>query len=220
MVWLLTGIVWMVSCAPVRFVKPLEKNVAKFQASVGGPMIGFAGTTIPIPFTNISGGYGITERLTGYGTWHTTAALFGVAQADMGVLYGLTKPKGMKPGISAGLSANLAYKSQLFRLWPQLDLNAYWPLRKQQDFCYINLNSWVELSRTRYLGEPQQVHFIPSLALGYSWSHHRWNYLIEYRRIAPFTSNQFIVVDYKWSGSHGATGLYFSVGKTIKSRKS
>ncbi|MBK6342587.1 MAG: hypothetical protein IPF41_08375 [Flavobacteriales bacterium] len=38
----------------------------------------------------------------------------------------------------------------------------------------------------------------------------KWNYTIESKWIAPFTSNEKLVVDYISPGSRGALGLYLS----------
>ena len=38
------------SCAPSRIIKPLNKGEKAVSINAGGPLIGFAGTKIPVPF--------------------------------------------------------------------------------------------------------------------------------------------------------------------------
>jgi hypothetical protein len=55
------------SCAPTRFVKPLDKKQQAVNLSLGGPLIGYSGLTIPMPFLTATYGYGIDSTLTGFG---------------------------------------------------------------------------------------------------------------------------------------------------------
>jgi hypothetical protein len=55
------------NCAPSRFVKPLAKKQQAASFSFGGPIIKFAGAPIPIPFTTLAYGYGLTNKITGFG---------------------------------------------------------------------------------------------------------------------------------------------------------
>ena len=58
------------SCAPSRFVQPLEKDEKAITASLGGPLTQIPGVaTIPIPHTNITYGQGITDKITVFGGW-------------------------------------------------------------------------------------------------------------------------------------------------------
>ena len=87
----------LMSCGPTRYVRPLEQGEMAVSATLGGPFIGFAGAVIPIPFTTVGAGYGITEKITAHANLHPTAMLFGTMQADLGVTYGFFKPKGWIP---------------------------------------------------------------------------------------------------------------------------
>src|SRR5690242_18275035 len=81
---LLAFLALLASCAPCRYVKPLAKKQSAASFSFGGPLIMFSGTPIPVPFTTIGYGYGLTDNVTTYGNVHTTSALFGNAQVDLG----------------------------------------------------------------------------------------------------------------------------------------
>ena len=74
------------SCAPSRYVRPLEEGQKAITGNLGGPLIKFSGMTIPLPLTAISLGYGLKDNLTIYGGVHTTALSFGVIQGDFGVV--------------------------------------------------------------------------------------------------------------------------------------
>ncbi|MBK9319173.1 MAG: hypothetical protein IPM91_10340 [Bacteroidetes bacterium] len=50
------------SCAPQRFVKPLEKQQQAVNASLGGVLFDYNGTTIPMPFLTLAYGYGLMKQ--------------------------------------------------------------------------------------------------------------------------------------------------------------
>jgi hypothetical protein len=55
------------SCAPARFVKPLEKDQQAINLSVGGPLIEYGSLVIPMPLLTAAYGYGLDSTLTGFG---------------------------------------------------------------------------------------------------------------------------------------------------------
>lgn len=63
-------------------VKPLEKDQWAAGASLGGPLIGFNDLTIPVPFTTLSGAYGVDTNTSLTAKIYPTAGLFGVGQID------------------------------------------------------------------------------------------------------------------------------------------
>ena len=73
------------SCAPCCSVKPLEKGKYAAGINLGGPLFDFSGMTIPIPFSSIGGGYGLTKNTTIYSNLHTTSLLFKVYMIDAGI---------------------------------------------------------------------------------------------------------------------------------------
>ena len=91
------------SCAPSRYVRPLDEGQKAITGNLGGPLIKFSGMTIPLPLTAISLGYGLKDDLTIYGGMHTTALSFGVIQGELGVVKEFVKPDSLnkfKPGFS------------------------------------------------------------------------------------------------------------------------
>ena len=99
-------LVFLYSCAPSRFVKPLKKNEKALNLSLGGELIRFGNAVIPVPFTSIVYGQGITDKTTVFGSIHTTSALFGNFQTDVGVVQQLYKNDSLKIGITISPALN------------------------------------------------------------------------------------------------------------------
>ena len=91
----------LVSCSPSRHVVPLKKREQAIAISVGGPIVNIPGiATMPVPLSSITYGRGLTNNTTVFGTWHTTAAVYGVAQFDIGATHSLWRKDNDKMGIS------------------------------------------------------------------------------------------------------------------------
>lgn len=210
----------IVSCAPSRLVKPLEKGEEQVNASLGGPLINFAGTTIPIPFTSVTYANGVAEKTTAFASLHTTSLMFGVFQTDIGVVRELYSPDSISritPGISIAPAANIAidrWKSN-FRFWPQFDLNAYWLLGKhRQHYFYTGLSNWLEFKQRKAHGEIQRTQWVFNPQIGIVLSKVKWNHQIEMKYLAPEIRNDNVVVDYaKPFGNRGAVGIYYSISR-------
>jgi hypothetical protein len=215
---LFTGIVilFLFSCAPSRFVKPLGKNEAALGATLGGPLIGFAGTTIPIPLSSVTGAYGIRDNLTVFGSLHTTSLLFKTVQVDAGAVKELLSQKSFVPGISVSPSLNAAVDFEgRFKAWPALDFNAYWNYSGKQSFFYVGASSWFELSTVRSGGEPRKQLWLFNPHLGHTFAHSRWQYTLEGKWLVPGIERLPNAVDYKGFGSTGAIGIYLGVTRNF-----
>ncbi len=201
------------ACAPSRFVKPLEKGQKAINVHLGGPLIGFAGTTIPIPFTSVTGAYGIKDDLTAFVSVHTTALAFGVFQTDFGVVKQLSEQKNFIPAITLNPVLNMAFDKweSHFKIWPQLDLNAYWHYKQKRHFVYAGLSNWFEFSAKKAHDAIQSVHWIYNPHLGHTFVRDKWNYNLEVKYLSPTTSRLPNVVDFRGFGSSGSVGAYFSV---------
>lgn len=208
------------SCAPSRLVKPLEKGEQQVNASLGGPLINFAGTTIPIPFTSLTYANGVADKTTAFASLHITSLMFGVFQTDIGVVRELYSPDSISritPGISIAPAANIAFDKweNNFRFWPQIDLNAYWMLGKQrQHYFYTGLSNWLEFRQKKAHGEIQRNQWIFNPQIGIVLSKSKWKHQIEMKYLAPEIRNDNVVVDYaKPFGNKGAMGVYYSVSR-------
>lgn len=215
------------SCAPSRYVKPLEHKQHAISGSLGGPMATIPGVaTMPLPFTSLGYAYGLKPKTTIYSNWYTTAAIFGVIQFDAGVTQGLWKNETETMGISMSPSVN--FYTDLFehntRFYPQLDANFYydyWHKTKETskgkqkvktNNFYIGFSNWFDLKRTKAHNQPQTNHLIFNPQIGHNFERNKWNCTVEVKLLAPYKSNQDIVMDYVSPfGKRGAIGLYFGI---------
>ena len=200
------------SCMPSRIVRPLDKGEKAVNLHVGGPLIGFAGTTIPVPFTSLMYAQGVTDKTTVFGSLHTTSLLFGVVQTDIGACQNLYYNDSLKLGISVTPAINMAYDTWEgnFKLWPQLDVNAYWDIKPQKSFVYFGVDNWFELSGTKAHNQSQKNRWIINPQIGFTHVRNKWNYNIEGKWLTPYLKNTPNVVDYKGISGKGAVGIYIS----------
>ncbi len=206
--------VWLISaCAPSRFVKPLDKGQTVVSASLGGPLILFANTTIPMPLTSVAVGHGFKEGFTGFAGLHTTALAFGVLQTDIGFVKNVNKQKGWVPGVSVSPVANLMMDKWQgkFSFFPQVDANAYWSYPKKPHFVYFGVSNWFDLNSKRSQGDPQKTHWFPIMQLGNTIVQRKWSYSIEVK-FAP-KINHPVIVDYQGFGTGTALGAYIGVSR-------
>ena len=208
--WVFFTLGFACSCAPTRFVKPLQKHEKAIAVSIGGPIIDYNSLPIPMPFITAAYGYGLTKSLTGFGALNITSLLYGNLQAEVGLTKQVINQKGALPGISINPVANFIYRKD-FKVYPQIDLNAFWEYNNKRNFFYVGVTNWFELSATRAFDTKQPHHWIISPLIGQTFARTKWNYTVEAKLLAPNISNAS-VVDYKTPlGTHGAFGIYFGI---------
>src|SRR6056300_5955 len=100
--------IFMSSCTASRFVEPIEKDDWSVGGSFGGPIIDFGGP-LPMPITSLEVGYGLDTNLTVFAGWHSTAAIFGNAQVDLGCTSRFLEQDGYIPNLSVSPSINMIY---------------------------------------------------------------------------------------------------------------
>ena len=215
------SILLLYSCAPSRFVKPLEKGESALGFNLGGPLINFSGNTIPVPLSSIIYGKGLNSNSTLFAGLHTTSLIFGTFQCEVGYLKNIYTNKTSKffvPSISANTVLNMAVDiwEWNFKFWPQIDINAYWNYGQKGNYFYMGCSNWFELSSQKAHNEKQKNHWIINPQIGHTFSCPKWNYSLEAKYLAPNISNQNIVADYsKPFGSKGALGIYLSITRKI-----
>ena len=94
------------SCAPSRFVEPLSKNQQAVSFNIGGSLIDYGGATIPVPLTSLTYAYGLSNKLTAFGSLHTTSLIFNNLQTEVGVLSQIRGQENYIPGLSSALALN------------------------------------------------------------------------------------------------------------------
>lgn len=214
------------SCGPARFVEPLARNENAIAVDLGGPLVKIPEVaTTPIPFTSITYGRGITNRLTLHGSWYSTAAIFGVAQVAAGANYGFWRSKNQKHGVSGMVGFNTAidFFEYNFKLWTQLDAHYYWKYNLKNitqsdllnggpspaNLLYVGIGSWWEIDPVKVDGKRTGPFVVPMLNIGHDLNWKKWTFKAEVKFIAPFSSNQDKVVDYiSAMGKRGSTGIY------------
>ncbi len=206
----------LASCAPMRFVKPLDKNQQAVNLSLGGELIKYNSATIPIPFLTANYGYGIDSSLTGFASLNITSALFGNFHLDLGATKQLLKQKEYYPAIVVAPAFDFIYRNKnAVKFYPQLALNAFWEYGKKKNLVYAGIDNWFELATKKAYGQKQENHWFFMPALGHSFCGKKGSFTTEVRVIAPNLSNEKLVVEYQTPfGTHGAFGVY--IGYTRK----
>lgn len=223
--FILSAVALFVSCAPTRFVKPLEHKEHAVTGSFGGALTNVPGVAvIPIPHTSVGYGYGLRKNTTVYGSWYTTAAVFGVFQMDAGFTQSLWRDSLNRMGLTVSPGANFMVDvfEKNAHVWPQLDANYYFDYKKwskeksngktkqKTNSFYVGCTNWLELQSTRAHGVEQKNRVIFSPQIGHMFERNKWNFTVELKFLAPYASNQDIVVDYIGAfGNRGALGTYF-----------
>ncbi len=210
-------LIGLFSCAPSRFVKPLEKNQKALSFSFGGPGIMYSGAPIPIPFSTLGYAQGINNSITAFGALHFTSSLFGNLQADLGASCKLFELKSGL-GISASPAIQLAYHvgwANTLRAWPTADINLYYHVFKKPSYLYGGLNVWFEFSKYKAHGELQTHHLIPNLQLGYVLVKQKWQHQFEFKFLGLGIPNTPGVVDYVGVNGKGSMGIYYNLIRTF-----
>lgn len=200
-------------CSPSNLVKPLKKSEQTVNFTFGGPLIKFAGAPIPIPFTTLGYNYGVANKFTAFINLHTTSLIFGNLQTTVGGLFSLYE-KVNKFGFTISPALQTAYSIRNktgFRLWPTLDLNAYYHIKEKPSFIYLGANNWFELSKYSAHNEPQTKHILPNIHMGYMLVKPQWQHQFEVKYLGIGIPNLPGVVDYIGISHQGAFGIYYSL---------
>lgn len=232
LLFLVSGLVFLWSCAPARFVEPLQKGQQVLTGHFGGPIAKVPGIgAIPIPFTSIGYGRGLSNQTTIMGALQTTSLAFGVGQVELGVSQRLWNNDRM--GLSGQLNTNILidFYTGANRIWPQLDANYYFKYGRQwrpeqlelskvyhrnYNFVYAGISNWFDFYRVESQGRPNEQLWIPSLQFGHQWIRPKWSYQAELKILAPLESNENIVVSYpSLLQNRGALGLYFGIAYSL-----
>lgn len=203
------------ACAPSRFVEPLNKNEHAVAVNLGGPLIEFASLVIPTPLSSVSYGYGIDSTKTIYAGLHTTALFFGNIQGDVGATFKILNQSGNIPNISLSPTINFIQRPNgPGNIWPSADVNFYWNYGKSRSYFYTGATNWYEPQATRAHNESTLKRFIFNPQLGHVYKLNDWEIQTELKWLAPGVDNEMLFVPYRsFTGSSGATGLYFGVIK-------
>ncbi len=217
---LLVSILFLASCAPSRLVEPLKMNENSATISVGGPMFKNLGAPIPMPLASISYGRGLTKRISSIASIHVTSAIYKNLHFELGGLIGIRSYQKYTnkylPGVSTTLLLNSAssLRGGISKVWPQIDLNAYWKVMAREDLLYVGICNWIELQNVRAHGEPQPNAWLVSPQIGYRYGFGRYTANLELKLIAPNIRNDQLAIEYlSATGKTGALGVYLGVSR-------
>ncbi|MDD3878069.1 MAG: hypothetical protein PHT69_15730 [Bacteroidales bacterium] len=205
------------ACGPVRKVVPLKKGEKEVSLSLGGPLIGFGGSTIPLPLSSLDYAQGLNDTYTLSGSLHTTALAFGTVQLEGGLLRNLWLSENKKTGISAAPSFYFMIDVWEWhpKFYPWLDLNFYTHYGKRDNLIYLSYSSMFELSKSMAFNENVDNRYIPFLSLGHEWKLKKWNLKLEMKYINFLRSHEKLTVDYKVPGKNGAMGVYLGITRKL-----
>lgn len=207
------GITLLCACSSVRFVKPLNKKQHAVNVSLGGELIKYSTTTIPIPFLTLNYGYGIDSALTGFAAVNVTSALFGNIQADVGITKQVIRQRRYIPSVSISPVCTFIYRNRhAARLFPQVGVYTVWEYGRKKNYFYTGLDNWFEFATKKAYNKNQVNHWIIMPLAGHSFTRKHWSINTEVRVIAPNISNEKLVVEYQTPlKNKGAFGVYVSV---------
>ena len=212
---MLLGLMLFSSCAPTRFVRPLDRGRSAVTAHFGGPLAKFGGAVIPVPMTSLTFGHGFSDKFTGFAGLQTTSLAFRVLHTEIGGTLGLQKPNGWVPGISTSATAHMmiGLKEGAFRFYPEIDANLYWEYGKSEtkNYVYSGITNVFELKSLRSYDIEQPHRWLPTLQVGNTFSRSKMDYTLEMKYLNMNVPNQDIVVDYLSPGKKGALGFYFGI---------
>jgi hypothetical protein len=197
------------ACAPSRFVAPLAEGEQALNVHLGGSLIDYSGSTIPVPLSSITYAKGMSEKLTVFGGLHTTSLAFNNLQLEAGLVSKVLEQKGWQPALSSAIAFNLVTELSEgnTKLWPQVDGNAYWQIKQHRP--YLGYAVWIDpnLMDENALG-------VLNPHIGYTYTHGEWDFNTELKFLAPGYDNSKVFVPYKsLQGDKGATGVYLSISK-------
>ncbi len=215
---LIFAAVYLSSCAPSRFVKPLAKNEQAVNIAAGGAIINYHDIPIPEPLVTATYGYGIDSSLTAFGSFNITSALYGNVQVEAGVVKRIVRQRNGWPGVSLTPVANYIFRNSVDnKFYPQLDVNAYWDYNKERNLFYAGLSNWFELSATKAHDQKQDHHWLLTPMIGEYFVRSKWSINVEVKLIAANLSSQKTVVEYTTPFNHqGAMGIYVGYTRKIK----
>lgn len=203
------------ACAPSRVVAPLPAGEQQVNVHFGGPLYEYDGDTMPMPLTSVAYSLGVDENNGLTLAAHTTALVYGLLQAEAAWTHGLLEPSGYTPGISTTPAMHMMIDrwQQEFRAYPALDFHAYWLYAENAGLVYFGFGQWFELQQKRSHGEKQPRQWLPYWQVGTQYWFDSWGAIVELKRLLPNVSNEKSVVEYRGGVSHGAVGIYFSLGR-------
>jgi hypothetical protein len=196
----------MVGCTAFNGFEPIGKEKSSVSSGFGGPLIGFAGMTIPVPYLYGGYKYGLSDNINVFGYLHITPLFYKISGLDCGFSYFPMINDGLIPtiGITPQLLAFSSLKSDVderFRAYPQLSVSFAWKL--YNGTIYTGLTNTFQFSKPLYDNEAKQ--WIMSPFVGYKWKlGNSLKMLTEIKLNGINVQSNQVSVEYVKIGTHGA----------------
>lgn len=203
---------WL-ACSTTRALAPLQKGTAAATLSVGGPVLDFGGTPLPIPLASVGGIYGVDGKTNVHAALYPPPlARFAIVGVDAGVSRELVVPRKARPRIMADLTLHSFFGGLSddpaggFRLFPDLSVIAAWPIPTDAPklTLYAGIDSFVQpFPELRWVPSPEVgVQVFAGKHLGFQLES-KW--LEAWRPWGPY------VADWHGIGGNGALSLQLGV---------
>jgi hypothetical protein len=144
-----------------------------------------------------------------------------VIQVDAGIVRSLVRPDGWQPGIS--FSPVLGFAVDVWqgkaKLWPQLDLNAWWEYGERRHYFYAGFSAWIEPAGKRAYGDPQSQHLLPAFQLGNVLSFKSVDFQVELKANNFSQPNRDATISWLGIGGRGGLGVYLGLTKRFGGQK-
>lgn len=212
---LLISFLILPACTPTRFVKPLDKDESALGFNLGGPLIHFAGTVIPIPFSSVFYGHGLSENGSVSVGLHTTALLYENLQLDLAYTHEIMGQHSYLPGISLSASSQIitGLREGALRFYPALDFNVYYEYSRERHMTYFSFNNWIDPHPNQIEQGSEYRLWRPSIGLGHLYRWKEWEFGLEYKFLGANQNNTMTVVNYANDWDVGAHGIYLQFFK-------
>lgn len=201
---ILVIVVLVASCAPTRYVVPLNRREKSVGIAYGGPLVEENGVVMPVPFVSVTYAKGKTDKLTYFGGAQISSMFNGYFAGEIGALREWKWWSKRKIGLTTNFVANVATDSKDggFSFFPQFDMNLYWHFRsdphyfcdcpgdsKWKMFMYTGFQTHYNVISDYVLEDPFKDDVIFSPHLGYSFGSGSWRFVTEVKYIQPWVDN-------------------------------
>ncbi len=200
----------VVACG-TTLTAPLPRKTTVVTGALGGPMLLFGGAPVPVPLSTVGVAHGVSDTVSVRGELHPTAAAFGVAGLNLGVIvHPLAAQRalftlgcdayGFDNGRDAVLLADpwLASRATLWS-WFALSGGAHLPTRVAASSKQLR-----ELSA-----------FAPTLFVQPAFLVGRWELAVELRWYALASCGSCAAPDWVSPADHGALGVVLGASYRI-----
>lgn len=187
------------------------------SANFGGAGIKYSAAPIPLTLTSINYQKGLDTNVTFTGSFHTTSAMFGVLQTDLGLGIQAYESTAEKFGVTISPMLNILYDihENNLRLYPQLDATCWWQYGEKPHLFYGSVGTWVELQKAKAHLQIQDNELLPFVTVGHQFIGEKWDVQLELKYIGFQHDNRNVVVDFIGPSHYGSAGLFVGVGRRL-----